>query len=283
MWTERMTHAIERSSLLERVGRTLGSAFGRAVRPGRTKELLAGTWFGHPLHPTLTDVTIGAWGSALLLDLTGNRDTDAGAQRLVVAGLVAAVPTAASGWSELADIVDPKPRGVAALHALGNVAALSLYAGSYAARRCGARGAGRGLSAAGMAALAGSGFLGGHLAYRQGVGVNQTAILTGPAEWTPVADEADVPVGAIRRVRVDGIDLAVHRQEDRLLAIANRCSHRGGPLHLGRVTDTTVRCPWHRSVFSLEDGGVVRGPATAPQPAYDARINDGKIEVRARQ
>lgn len=283
MWTERMTDAAERSSLLDRLGRTLGNLFGRAVRPGRTKDLLAGTWLGHPLHPMLTDVTISAWGSVLILDLTGGEGTRAGAERLVATGIVAAVPTTASGLSELADIVEDEPRRLAALHALGNVAALGLYAGSYVARKRDAHGLGRALSSAGMTSLAASGFLGGHIAYRQGVGVNQTANLAGPYEWTPVADDADLVDGALRRVRANGVDVAVYRDGDVLLAVANRCSHRGGPLHLGRVDDTTVRCPWHRSVFSLEDGGIVRGPATAPQPTYDARIRDGKVEIRVRR
>lgn len=283
MWIERAISAIEGSSLLDKVGRTLGNTFGRVIRPGRAKDMLAGTWFGHPVHPFLTDATIGAWGCALLLDVAGDEYTEADAELLVAAGLAAAMPTAATGLSELADIVEAKPRRVATLHALGNVAALALYAGSYAARRRGAHATGRGLSAVGMTSLIFSGFLGGHLAYRQGVGVNQTANLAGPTEWTPVADDGDVPAGALRRVRAGDVDVALYRQGDRLLAIANRCSHRGGPLHLGRVVDTTLRCPWHRSVFRLEDGAVVRGPATAPQPTYDTRINQGKIEIRARR
>lgn len=281
MWIDKVTGAIEDSETLDAVGRTLGNAFGRVVRPGPVKDLLAGTPFGHPVHPTLTDVAIGAWLAASLLDLSGREDAEESAESLVAAGMLAAVPTAVTGLSELSDIVETKPRRVAALHALGNVAALALYAGSYAARRRGANGAGRGLATAGLTALGVSGFLGGHLAYRLAVGVDQTIHLTGPAEWTAVAKDADLPEGALRRVRADGVDIALHRRDGRLYAIADRCSHRGGPLHLGRVVDGTVRCPWHHSIFRLQDGQVVRGPATAPQPSYEVRVNGETIEVRA--
>jgi nitrite reductase/ring-hydroxylating ferredoxin subunit len=35
-------------------------------------------------------------------------------------------------------------------------------------------------------------------------------------------------------------------------------------------------------MFRLEDGSIVRGPATAPEPAFDVRVNEGQIEVRPR-
>jgi nitrite reductase/ring-hydroxylating ferredoxin subunit len=58
--------------------------------------------------------------------------------------------------------------------------------------------------------------------------------------------------------------------------------HAGGPLHEGKVEDGRVTCPWHASTFNLADGSLVRGPATAPQPSYETRVQDGKIEVRSR-
>lgn len=280
MATERVMDAIERSNVLDRIGRTLTNVFGRVVRPGRVKDLASGTWLGHPLHPLLTDVTIAAWGSASLLDLYRGKNAQEAARRLVMAGLATAIPTALTGLSELADIVEARARRVAALHALGNITALGMYAASYATRQQGVHGAGQLLSMAGAASLAASGYLGGHLAYRQGVGVNQTAFLDGPTEWTAVANDADVPDGTLRRVRADGVDVVLLRRNGRLYAVANRCSHRGGPLHLGRTEGTTVRCPWHHSVFDLIDGSVVRGPASAPQPRYEIRVRDQKIELR---
>jgi nitrite reductase/ring-hydroxylating ferredoxin subunit len=54
----------------------------------------------------------------------------------------------------------------------------------------------------------------------------------------------------------------------------------GGPLDEGAVSDGYVTCPWHGSIFRFTDGGIVRGPASTPQPLYDAQIRDGQIEVR---
>ena len=76
-----------------------------------------------------------------------------------------------------------------------------------------------------------------------------------------------------------GILLA--REDGRIFALSDRCSHRGGPLHQGAVEDGCVTCPWHGSTFRLDDGSVVKGPATTPQPVYDVRLRDGKVEVRA--
>ena len=63
--------------------------------------------------------------------------------------------------------------------------------------------------------------------------------------------------------------------------IADRCTHRGGPLHEGELQDGCVTCPWHFSRFRLEDGSVERGPATVPQPTYDVREVGDRIEVRS--
>jgi nitrite reductase/ring-hydroxylating ferredoxin subunit len=53
-------------------------------------------------------------------------------------------------------------------------------------------------------------------------------------------------------------------------------------LHEGDIDGLGVTCPWHGSRFDLTDGSVRRGPATAPQPTYDARVRDGRIEIRSR-
>ena len=61
------------------------------------------------------------------------------------------------------------------------------------------------------------------------------------------------------------------------------CSHSGGPLADGKLLDNDcAECPWHRSQFSMEDGGVHHGPATVPKPAYEVRIRDAKVKVHRR-
>src|SRR5712691_10906364 len=64
-----VVRSLERSKVLDALGQALGGAFSKVVRPGTVKDLLSGTWMGHPAHPALTDVTIGSWTGALILDL----------------------------------------------------------------------------------------------------------------------------------------------------------------------------------------------------------------------
>jgi nitrite reductase/ring-hydroxylating ferredoxin subunit len=132
----------------------------------------------------------------------------------------------------------------------------------------------------GAAVMSGSGFLGGHLSFRLGVGVDTTVFDTAPKAWTAVLDEAELRERVARKVTVGRTDVLLYREGDRVLALGNRCSHRGGPLHKGRIQDGEVRCPWHLSTFRLDDGSIIQGPATAPQPRFDARVSNGKVEVR---
>jgi nitrite reductase/ring-hydroxylating ferredoxin subunit len=102
--------------------------------------------------------------------------------------------------------------------------------------------------------------------------------------WTPVLAAGELPEGKAIRVSFGGTDVLLYRSGDRLFALANRCSHQGGPLHKGVVrasgANPTVTCPVHGSVFRLTDGMVVRGPAMARQAVYEARVNGDSVEVR---
>src|ERR671936_1490157 len=101
---EAVAERIEQLDVLDPVSEPLQKAV-RALVPqeSQLKDLLSGTWLGHPLHPPLTDVVIGAWTSALLLDLFGGKQGEQSADRLVAAGVVAAVPTASAGLSDWAE------------------------------------------------------------------------------------------------------------------------------------------------------------------------------------
>jgi nitrite reductase/ring-hydroxylating ferredoxin subunit/uncharacterized membrane protein len=281
-WTEPTIRALGRSQLLNSLGRWLSTTFYRFVRPGKAKDVLAGTWMAHPTHPMLTDVTIGAWTSAAILDVAGGEGARAGADMLVGIGILSAVPTAITGLSDLTDIVDSEERGLGTAHALANIGGLALWTLSYLARKMGRRRAGMALSMAGTLVTTGAGFLGGHLSYRKGVGVDQTTFDHRFEEWTPAMEDHELHEGQPRRVMVSGTNVFLYRSGERIHALANRCSHRSGPLHKGSVQETSVTCPWHLSVFRLEDGAVLRGPATAPQPSYEVRIQDGTIEIRER-
>lgn len=277
---ESLAERIEGLGPLDAVAEPLQQLAKAAIPEGSTlKDALSGTWLGHPLHPPLTDVVIGAWTSALLLDLLGDESSEPAADTLVAAGVAAAVPTALSGLSDWADTRGGSRR-VGTVHALGNTTALVLHVLSWFARRGGDRGRGRLLSGAGFATASFSAWLGGHLSFGKGIGVNQTAFDSAPEEWTAVLDAEQLSEGALTAATADTTPVLLLRRGDQVHALDDRCSHRGCALHEGRLENDTIVCPCHGSTFRL-DGSIVRGPATAPQPRFDARIVDGKLEIRA--
>jgi nitrite reductase/ring-hydroxylating ferredoxin subunit/uncharacterized membrane protein len=279
---ETIAEGLERVEALDAVAEPLQKAVRAAVPQDSVfKDVLSGTWLGHPVHPPLTDVVIGAWTSALLLDLLGDERTEEAADRLVAAGILAAVPTAAAGLSDWAEL-SGGTRRVGMAHALGNVTALLLHMLSWTARRRGRRGPGIALSAAGYGVATFSAWLGGHLSFGKGVGVNQTAFEDAPTEWTPVLEEAALPENTLVGAQADGLGVLLVRRAARVYAMADRCSHRGCSLSEGQLHGDTVRCRCHGSTFRLEDGSIVKGPATAPQPAFEVRANEGRLEIRGR-
>jgi nitrite reductase/ring-hydroxylating ferredoxin subunit/uncharacterized membrane protein len=279
---EVVVERIEQLEALDAVSEPVQTAAQRALANGpRLKEILSGTWLGHPLHPPLTDVVVGSWTSALLLDLAGGKPGRRAADRLVAAGVIAAVPTAASGMSDWSDL-HGETRRIGTVHALGNTTALALYACSWLSRRRGHRVRGVGLSTVGYAVATMSAWLGGHLSFVKGVGVNQTAFEEGPETWTPVPVPAELETGDRAVVRVADADVLVVRRGQSLFGLSDRCSHRGCSLAEGEIQDDTVTCRCHGSTFRLADGAVLRGPATAPQRSYEARKDRGELELRRR-
>jgi len=279
-----LAERIEGIQQLDGAGEMLKSLVDRYVPPrSEVKDLLSGTWLGHPLHPPLTDVVVGAWTSSFLLDLMPGRRTRKTSDRLVDVGILAAVPTALAGLSDWAD-VRGRRRRVGLVHAGANVLALLLYLSSSVARKRGRRLRGWWLSATGFGVITFSAYLGGHLSFGMGVGVDQTAFEKGPTDWQPAIADAGLPEGSPTPATVGGVELLLVRRGATIHAISNRCSHRGCSLHEGDFSgETTVVCPCHGSTFSLQDGALLHGPATAPQPAYLARVRDGKVEVRLAQ
>jgi nitrite reductase/ring-hydroxylating ferredoxin subunit/uncharacterized membrane protein len=274
---------------LDGVAQPLAKKVRETIPKGTVKDALSGVPLGHALHPLLTQLVVGTWTSATLLDLVGGRSAAAGTRKLIAAGIAAALPTTLTGLNDWADseAADDEVRRVGAVHGALNAAGLTLYAASLAARRrTGDRGgvAGVALSLAGLAALGASGHLGGHLAYAKGVGVDQTAWAAELGDWTDVAAEGDLPaVGGTLRVDVQDTPILLARDAGGTLhALADRCSHRGGSLADGEIDGGCVECPLHGSRFALSDGSVVRGPSAYPQPAYDVRTMAGRVQIRSR-
>jgi nitrite reductase/ring-hydroxylating ferredoxin subunit/uncharacterized membrane protein len=277
---EKAMKALEKADALDEPAEMLAKLVGPAVRPRPVKNFLSGVWLGHRFHPLLVPLPIGFWSGALIFDLIATRRSRWAADTLVGAGIAAAVPTAAAGLSDWAD-AEPDGRRVGLVHATCNTLALLCYSASLAARLAGRRKAGVGLGLAGAAAISAGGYLGGHLSYVQQVGVEKKRFAGGPQEWTPVLDAADLAEGAPRVVRAGDTEVLLVREGNRLHALWASCTHECGPLAEGHFADGNVTCPWHGSTFRLADGKVVRGPAAASQPVYEARVTDGKIEVRA--
>jgi len=157
---------------LDRARTAVAAVAERVVPPGPRRDALQGAWQGSPLHPVLTDVTIGCWTSAFVLDLVGGRRGRTAARRLVGLGVLSALPTAASGLAEWAD-ADEGSQRIGVAHAGANSVALACYALSWRARRRGhhLRGMALGLVGGGVATV--GAHLGGHLTYERGVGVGR--------------------------------------------------------------------------------------------------------------
>jgi uncharacterized membrane protein len=169
---DQLTGRIEASPLLTTVAAALSRAADVVVPAGPVRDVARGRWLGHPVHPMLTDLPIGFWTSAFVLDAIPGKRTRPAADALVGLGVLSALPTAAAGLAELTALRDERTARVAAAHALGNAVGTTLYASSWWARRRGRRGRGLALSlvAAGLMSIAG--YLGGHLTYRRAAGVD---------------------------------------------------------------------------------------------------------------
>jgi len=273
---------LEGLEALDAPAEAIGKAVRDTVPSGPAKDALSGVWLGHALHPLLTDLPIGTYTSAVLLDWLGGRAGEAAADRLIGLGILFTAPAAATGLTEWADSEagDESVRRVGVIHAALNIGATALFGASLAARKGGSRGVGKLLALAGAGLLGASGQLGGHLSYAEGVGVDQTTFEEPPEDWTAALRDDELPEGGSRLAEAGGVAVLLARHEGTVYALSDRCSHRGGPLHEGELRDGCVTCPLHGSVFKLEDGSVVQGPAAYPQPRWEARVRDGVIEIK---
>ena len=246
--------------------------------PKPIRNVLDGVWFGNPLHPALTDVPVGAWTAAMLLDLAGSESADAA----LAVGVLGAVPAAVTGTNDWSYLRGEEKR-IGMVHALLNISAVLLNTGSLVARRSGNRDLGRVLSGVAFGGTLLSAHLGGLLSFGFGVRVNRTAFERPRDRFLAVLDESELDGGKLRKVDLEGVPVLVARAErtGEICAIAHTCTHLGGPLADGTREGDTVICPWHGSRFDLCTGEVLDGPAVFPEPRFEARVRGGKVEVRA--
>ncbi len=258
--------------------------FGQPGQPNRkVKDILNGTWLGHPVHPVLTDIPIGAWSGTMLLDLVSLNDDSKGlangADLSLAIGLLGATGAAVTGVTDWSDL-DGTDRRVGFMHGLLNGSITVMYLVSLILRRTGQRRAGIAWSTAGYLASLFSAYLGGELVFAKGIGVNHEAWEGGSDDFVAVMNAQDLVEGKLTRVDASGIPAVLLKKGKSIYAIGAICTHLGGPLDEGEVHDGVVQCPWHGSCFRMQDGSVVNGPAVYAEPAFDVRVRDGKIELR---
>lgn len=258
--------------------KTVGEPVAGASAPRALKDALVGTWFGHALHPAVVLAPVGFWTSSVVLDLAGEERAADLTLGLGLASAGAAAVTGIAQWQDAA--TNLKPRRLGVLHASLNTVATGIFVGSLVARRSGARAQGRALSLLGYAVVGASSHLGGSLSYELGLGVDHAAFEKPATDWTDVAAVADLPDGQPVGVDAAGVPVLVIRRGATVSAIGDTCPHLGGPLHEGKVDGDCIRCPWHDSVFRLDDGSLVHGPATNPVDAYEVRVVDGRVSIR---
>lgn len=279
---------VEALPFLDRIADGVQPKVREAVEAGGTtaRDALDGKWLEVPLHPVLTDVPVGSWTAALVFDgldaATGSRAMRNAADASLVMGTLGAFGAAVTGLSDWRYLSGGSRRmGVA--HGLLNTIGLVLSVASLVLRAAGRRNAGRitflaGYSVSGMAA-----HLGGELSYNYGLRVNRNAFVRpGPEDFVPVLDEEELPRNGTRKVEVEGASVLLSRSSGgEVCAISSVCGHLGGPLEEGSREGDTVVCPWHGSRYDLCSGKVLDSPAVFPQPRYETRVRDGRIEVKA--
>ncbi|HEY4032558.1 MAG TPA: DUF2231 domain-containing protein [Ktedonobacteraceae bacterium] len=278
---------IERLSWLDKLATPLQNwlsrIYGQPNQPSyRVKDMLNGVWLGHPLHPALIDIPIGAWTASIILDLAWLSEQEDGIARgsdlLMWTGLIGATASAVTGVTNWVDTDGPELR-TGMWHALLNGSATVLNLTSALLRLTKRRRPAIALASMAYALTIYSAYIGGELAYSSAIGVNHVAWEGGPNRFVPVMAEQALLPGKLTRVDVAGIPAVLFKDGNTISAIAATCSHLGGPLDEGRCEDGIVYCPWHHSGFRLSDGSVANSPAVYAQPTFAVRVRNGTIEL----
>lgn len=160
---ERLDH----TEALDAVAVPIHQALSEILGTGRLAGVLQGRWLGHPVHPMLTDVPIGCWTSAWLLDVFGTERSEPAADAFVGLGVLAALPTVVTGWSDWTKL-PAATRRTGVVHAVANAVATGFYAASWANRRSGNRRRGVLLAHTGATLATAGAYLGGHLSFNAG-------------------------------------------------------------------------------------------------------------------
>ncbi len=256
--------------------------------PRRLKSLLNGTWFGHPLHPVITDIPVAAWMITAVFDVlwlispTTFAWAARGAEVTVLLGLLGALGAIVTGLTDWSDTYGAERR-VGLNHALFNALATMLYLVSFVLRLLQAPGDSILTAIIGFVGLASviyAAYLGGDMVFTKGTGVNHTAWEAAGDDYEAVLAVESVEENKLYRVTAAGVPAVLLRQGLQFYAISAMCPHAGGPLDEGALEGDVVECPWHGSRFCMRDGRVLTGPATVNAPRYDVRVRNGQVEIK---
>ena len=280
---------IDRQGWLEPVAdflqKVVAGAYKLLGKPGRdVKTLLNGTWLGHPLHPVLTDIPLGAWTLAVLFDIIylfkGTHGWISAADLAVFVGLLGALGSALTGYTDWSTTFG-RERRVGIAHGLLNTAVIVVYLVSLIIRVThGSRGLAIVLALIGYGIVLTAAFLGGDLVFSIGTGVNHHAWQEVPTKFTKVMLEGQLTDNMLVKAMAGDTPILLYKKGNTVCAISETCSHAGGPLSEGELDGDIVQCPWHGSRFDICTGLVKGGPATISQVRYETRIQNGQIEVR---
>lgn len=273
---------LEHLTVLDPVIREVQHAVLALMKPRAVEDVLHGVPAGHPVHPVLVQIPIGAWTSAAVLDLLPG--TARASRVLVGVGVLASGAAILTGWADWAR-TRPEQQRVGIVHAAANEIGTVAYAASWLARRLGHDRGGRTISFAAFGLIGAAGYLGGHLAYRQAVGANHAdgVLQRFPSGWHPLGVLADLPEALPVHRDVAGEPLFVLRHGGRIDVLADISTHLGEQLVDGRIEHdggTTTVTTAHGSVFDVATGEVVHGPATSPAIRFESRITGDIVEVR---
>ncbi|ATB47295.1 (2Fe-2S)-binding protein [Corallococcus macrosporus DSM 14697] len=98
--------------------------------------------------------------------------------------------------------------------------------------------------------------------------------------FIPVATLDVLDAGGRAVVQVDGVAVALFRVGEEILAVADACPHRAGPLSEGDLVGDVVHCPLHTWPFDLRSGLCTRHPGVQVR-TYAVRIQGAHILVSA--
>jgi len=89
----------------------------------------------------------------------------------------------------------------------------------------------------------------------------------------------ELPPGGCKLAEVNGTRVVLARVGASVYACADACSHRGGPLNLGKLAGSRLTCPWHGWLYDVRTGQCLLPARGAGIATYAVRIEDGSIWV----